>query len=112
LKVDKDAYKLQPGGPGYELVYATTAVIPYLLSLSPENNLTASFKAIAEHEQTLSEPLLKYLLSEYDRGVRIVGDEKAGLGRVPTISFVVVGQRSIKSKDIVAVFDKHGDVSC
>ncbi|KAJ6483079.1 pyridoxal phosphate-dependent transferase, partial [Mycena sanguinolenta] len=29
------AAALQPGGPGYETVYGTTSVIPYLLSLTP-----------------------------------------------------------------------------
>lgn len=40
----------------------------------------------------------------------IVGDERGGLGRVPTISFVVRGERPIRSKDVVEVFDKKGGV--
>jgi len=39
LEVDKLPYKLQPGGPGYEIVYSTTAVIPYLLSLDANANI-------------------------------------------------------------------------
>jgi len=107
-------YKLMPGGYGYESVYATTGVIPYLLSLTPQNDLKATFDAIADHEQTLLKPLLGFLTdpAQKERGVRIVGDEDSGLSRVPTVSFVVVGQKPLKSQDIVEVFDKKGGVSC
>jgi selenocysteine lyase/cysteine desulfurase len=113
LPVGSKSYKLQPGGPGYELVYGTTGIIPYLLSLTPKNDLKASFDAIAAHEQTLCEPLLGFLTApeQHERGVRVVGDEKAGPSRAPTISFVVVGPRKTNSKDIVAVFDSVGGVS-
>ncbi|KAH9479167.1 Aminotransferase-like protein FGM3 [Psilocybe cubensis] len=112
IKADKVAYKLQPGGPGYEIVYGATGVIPYLLSLTPHNDLKESFKAIAAHEQTLIEPLLSFLTDpvQRERGVRVVGEETVNLDRVPTISFVVVGQRPIKSKTIVGVFDKKGGI--
>lgn len=40
----------------------------------------------------------------------IVGDERGGLGRVPTVSFVVRGERPIRSRDVVEVFDKKGGV--
>lgn len=65
------------------------------------------------YEQKLVEPLLRYLTDEKqrERGVRVVGEEKAGWDRVPTISFVVVGQKPVKSMDIVDVFDKKGGVS-
>lgn len=36
LQVPEVAYKIMPGGPGYEAVYALTGIIPYLLSLTPE----------------------------------------------------------------------------
>ncbi|EKM81595.1 hypothetical protein AGABI1DRAFT_105130 [Agaricus bisporus var. burnettii JB137-S8] len=112
LKVDDVAYKLQPGGPGYETVYGTTGVVSYLLSLTPARNLQASWDAIALHEQTLVEPLIQYLTEpkQWARGVRIVGDAAVNLTRVPTICFVVVGDRAIKSKDIVEVFDKKGGI--
>lgn len=112
LKVDTKAHKLQPGGPGYELVYGTTGVVPYLESLTPEGTLKATFAAIAEHEQTLVEPLLKFLTAptQVERGVRVVGREEGGLTRVPTISFVVVGQKPLKSKAVVEIFDKKGGV--
>ncbi len=113
LQVDDKPYKLQPGGPGYELTYACTGVPSYIRSLAPNGSgkLEDAWDAIARHEQTLLEPLLGYLRGKEGRGVRIVGDVQAGLGRVPTVSFVVVGERAMKSKDVVAVFDKKGNVS-
>ncbi|KAJ4479359.1 pyridoxal phosphate-dependent transferase [Lentinula aciculospora] len=112
LKVHQKSYKLQPGGPGYELVYGTTGVLPYLFSLTPENDLKASFDAIAAHEQKLVQPLLAYLTApeQIERGVRIVGAEAPGITRVPTISFIVVGEKVTKSSDIVKVFDKKGGI--
>ena len=106
------ANKLQPGGPGYEIVYGTTGVLAYLLSLTPANDLQATFDAIALHEQNLVKPLLSFLTDsiQYERGVRIVGKATADLTCAPTISFVVVGQRPMKSKDIVNVFDQKGGV--
>ena len=113
LKVENVAYKLQPGGPGYEIVYGTTGVNAYLLSLTPKKDLKATFEAIATHEQTILEPLMSFLTdpAQKARGVRIVGEEAVNLERVPTVSFVVIGQRPLKSRDIVDVFDKKGGVS-
>lgn len=93
-------------------MHGTTGVIPYLLSLTPAGDLKATFDAIAEYEQTLLKPLLAYLTdpAQEARGVRVVGEEKAGLSRVPTISFVVVGERAIESKEVVKVFDAKGGV--
>ncbi|KAG0696125.1 pyridoxal phosphate-dependent transferase [Suillus ampliporus] len=113
LKVDNKPYKFQPGGPGHELVYSLTAIVPYLKSLTPEDDLAASFNAIASYEQTLLAPLLLFLTDakQVDRGVRIVGTSEIDLSRIPTVSFVVVGQNAIKSKDIVGAFDKKGGIS-
>lgn len=113
LKVDKVAYKLQPGGPGYETIYGSTGVIPYLRSLTPRNDLRASFDAIAAHEQVLLEPLIGFLTHDAQRarGVRLVGEETVNLERVPTVSFVVVGEKAIGSRTIVTAFDKKGGVS-
>ena len=113
LKVENVAYKLQPGGPGYEIVYGTTGVNAYLLSLTPQHDLKATFEAIAVHEQAILEPLMSFLTDPVQkaRGVRIVGEETVNLDRVPTVSFVVIGQRALKSRDIVDVFDKKGGVS-
>ncbi|PPR07857.1 hypothetical protein CVT24_005594 [Panaeolus cyanescens] len=112
LNVNTVAYKLQPGGPGYELVYGTTGVLAYLLSLSPKKTLKDSFDAIAQHEQVILEPLISFLTdkAQWNRGVRIVGEETTGLFRVPTVSFVVVGQRPLSSKRIVEVFDMRGGI--
>ncbi|PFH47633.1 hypothetical protein AMATHDRAFT_151647 [Amanita thiersii Skay4041] len=112
LDVATKPYKLQPGGPGYELVYGTTGVVPYLLSLTPINTLKASFQAIALHEQELLKVLMGFLThpNQKARGVRIVGEEAINLWRVPTVCFVVVGQRPIKSKAIVDAFDLKGGV--
>ncbi|KII83699.1 hypothetical protein PLICRDRAFT_58168 [Plicaturopsis crispa FD-325 SS-3] len=102
--------KLQLGGPGYELNWAATAIAPYLRSLTPAGTLEAAFDAVAAHEQTLVRPLLGYLRGKAARGVRIVGEEREGLGRVPTVSFVVVGEHPVRSKDIVDVFDRKGGI--
>jgi selenocysteine lyase/cysteine desulfurase len=109
LQVSDKAYKLEPGGPGYELVYGASAVLPYLLSITPARSLDATFAAIAAHEQTLLEPLLQWLGSKHERGVRIVG-QGGGADRVPTVSFVVVGPRAIRSRDVVKVFDQKGGI--
>ncbi|QRW20450.1 aminotransferase class-V protein [Rhizoctonia solani] len=107
-------YKLQPGGPGYERSYAVTAVLEYLYSLSPSgNDLSAAFDSIARHEADIMRPLIEFLLSPeaYNRGVRIVGPESADPQvRAPTISFVVVGDKPVRSPDIVKKFDELGDV--
>ncbi|KAJ7734034.1 pyridoxal phosphate-dependent transferase [Mycena maculata] len=105
-------WKLQPGGPGYETVYGTTSVIPYLLSLTPAHNLDATFAAIAAHETKLVTALLAYLTApeQAARGLCVVGVEEPGLSRVPTVSFVVVGERPMRSKDIVRVFDERGGI--
>ncbi|KAJ6626088.1 pyridoxal phosphate-dependent transferase [Mycena sp. CBHHK59/15] len=106
------AYKLQPGGPGYEAVYGTTAVLPYLLSLTPAGDLDATFAAIAAHETTLVTKLLAYVTApeQAARGLRVVGVEEPVADRVPTVSFVVVGDRPMRSKDVVKVFDQRGGI--
>jgi selenocysteine lyase/cysteine desulfurase len=87
--------------------------VPYLKSLTPEDDLAASFDAIANYEQKLLAPLLLFLTDakQVERGVRIIGTGEISLSRVPTVCFVVGGQNAIKSKDIVGAFDKKGGVS-
>ncbi|KZV97284.1 PLP-dependent transferase [Exidia glandulosa HHB12029] len=104
-------YKLAVGGSGYELTYGCSAVLPYLSNLAGKDDLNASFAAITRHEKALMEPLIGYLLSDEAkaRGVRIVGPEGVD-GRVPTVSFVVVGDKPFKSKEVVAEFDKRGNI--
>lgn len=113
LKVDDKSYKLQPGGAGYELTYGTTAVLTYLRSLSPSGDVDDAFERIATQEQELVKPLLAYLTSPESRarGVHVVGREGCNPSRVPTISFVVTGDKKIASKNIVSFFDKKGGVS-
>lgn len=113
LPVDEISYKLQPGGQGYELVYSITDLVPYFQSLTPENTLEAGFAAIAEHEVTLMKPLISFLTEQkqWDRGVRLVGvPSTSAVDRAPTISFVVVGEKAMSSRDVVRVFDKKGQV--
>jgi len=115
MDVPKDAsqaYKLQPGGPGYEVVYGTTSVVPYFLSLTPANDLEATFAAIKAHETKLVTALLSYLTApeQVARGVRIVGIEEPSEDRLPTVSFVVVGDRPMRSTEVVKVFDKRGGI--
>jgi hypothetical protein len=111
LKADY-AYKLQPGGPGYETVFGTTSALPYLLSLTPARTLDATFAAIAAHETKLVSTLLGWLTApeQQARGVRVVGVEEASVDRLPTVSFVVVGERPVGSRAIVRVFDERGGV--
>jgi hypothetical protein len=111
--VSSTGYKLQPSGPGYESSYGSTGAVEYLRSISPSETLKETYELIAEHEQRLLKPLLGFLTApeQKARGVRIVGTEEAGLDRVPTVSFVVIGEKSLKSKDIVGLFDQKGNVS-
>ncbi|CAE6350150.1 unnamed protein product [Rhizoctonia solani] len=113
-KGEGSPYKLQPGGPGYERSYAITAVLEYFYSLSPSgNDLSTAFDLIAEHEAGLMHPLMECLMSPemYNRGVRIVGPEsKDPTVRAPTISFVVVGDKPMRSQDVVKKFDELGNV--
>ena len=39
-----------------------------------------------------------------------MGDEREGETRVPTVSFVVGGERAMRSRDVVAVFDREENV--
>ena len=87
-------------------------VLPYIQSLSPIGDIDDAFSRIVAHEQTLLAPLIGYLRSPQavSRGVRIVGSDEITLSRVPTVSFVVIGERAVSSPDIVAYFDKKGKV--
>ncbi|KZO90105.1 PLP-dependent transferase [Calocera viscosa TUFC12733] len=112
------AMKLQPGGAGYELTYGTSAVLPYIRSLGgPNGDLDVAFQRMAAQEELLVKKLMAYLTSEvsYKKGVRIVGYEGSdSLKRAPTISFIVVGEdglsKKIQSKEVVAAFDKKGNM--
>ncbi|KZS91988.1 PLP-dependent transferase [Sistotremastrum niveocremeum HHB9708] len=137
LKVEGTSGMLLPGGHGAETVYGSSAVLPYLLSLSswkptmvlqlksdPEASqrqrydvanfaelraaLGETFESIAEYEQkTHVEPVIQFLRSKWDRGVRVVGDDSLPVraDRTPTISFVVLGLGSGGSRRIVQHLD-------
>ncbi|KAH8794596.1 pyridoxal phosphate-dependent transferase [Flagelloscypha sp. PMI_526] len=111
LPTEDNGYMLAPGGHGYELAYGSAKIIDYLLSLAP--TLSEAWDAIAEYEQTqLVVPLLQFLTSEelWNRGVRIVGDAKPGPSRAPTVSFVVTGEKPLKSQFVVEEVDKAGNI--
>jgi len=94
-------YKLQPGGANYESSYASTAVSEYIQSLAPvqarqngvNESLDQAFERIHQFEEELIKPLIDFLLSRKDKGVRIVGPETYR-GRCPTVSFVVIANNS------------------
>jgi hypothetical protein len=115
--VDATGYKLQPAGPGYESVWGTTAVGPYVRSLTEKGTLAAGFTAMHSHDEALAGQLLAFLAGEkcFARGVRVVGSARAGSMRMPTVSFVVTAgskdEPAMKSKEVVDAFDKYGTVS-
>lgn len=133
--VTDPANRLQLGGPGYELTYATSAVLDYLFSIANPNHtsllltslpsetqsrelsngLDESFKLMEAHERTLVERLLSFLTAEaqWNRGIRVVGSDD-NVDRAPTISFVVLdgsnGEPRMRSKDVVSGVDKLGNI--
>jgi hypothetical protein len=115
--VDSIGYKLQPAGPGYESVWGSTAVVPYIESLTPEGTLDAGYKAMQTHDAEIAKTMLRFLTADKQRarGVRVVGSETPSGERMPTISFVVVkgekGEPAMKSKGVIDEFDKRGKVS-
>ncbi|KAH8110405.1 PLP-dependent transferase [Phellopilus nigrolimitatus] len=116
LAVAASAAKLAPGGHGYELPYAAARVLPYLRSLSPAGAgagaLDDAFARVAAHERALLRVLLGFLAGAEARarGVRVVGREEVDEARAPTVSFVVAGERAVRSRDVVAYFDQRGQM--
>jgi len=96
----------------HELVYGTTGIIPYLLSLTSLNDLQSTFDAITVHEQSLLQPLLAFLThpKQRKRGLMIVGEETSDMNRVPTVSFIIQGNTGIESKEIVKMVNRRGGV--
>ncbi|KPF69415.1 aminotransferase [beta proteobacterium AAP99] len=104
-------YKLQPGNVNFELSYGCIGIADYLQHVgrtlgaagTPRQQMQAAFDAFAAHEDTLAEQLLGWLRAR--KGVRIFGRPQVQQAdRMPTISFVVAGQRS---EDIVRAVDAH-----
>jgi selenocysteine lyase/cysteine desulfurase len=108
-----NAYKLGgPSGPCYELASSGPAIVAYLRSLTPEGTLAAAGEAIAAQEKALLEVLLGFLTSPamHARGVRIVGSAKNDAARVPTVSFLVLGERAMPSRALVGAIDRTGGI--
>ncbi len=88
-------YKLQPGGPCFELAASVPAIVEYLNEVGRraggeggDSRLGAAFDAIADHEGRLAERLLAFLRSRND--VRILGEPSGDPERrVATVSFAV-----------------------
>jgi selenocysteine lyase/cysteine desulfurase len=83
-----------------------------MLSLSGRND-SGDFVAlkklanarIGDHEEKLMGPLLEFLRSKKDKGVRILGLEEGDSSkRAPTISFVIKGK---SSKQVAESFDEQ-----
>jgi len=114
--VDTNGYKLQPNGPGYELTSGTTAIVPYIESLTEAGTIDAGYQAIVSHDAELAKDMLSYLTNpkQRSRGVRVVGSEEASENRMPTVSFLIIeganGEPAIKSKELVNRFDKRGEI--
>jgi selenocysteine lyase/cysteine desulfurase len=118
---DRIPYKLQPGNPNYELSYGSVGIVDYLEELgersgAPEDassraRIETAFAAVAEHEQTLADRLLRYLATK--PRVRVIGASTAGrMVRVPTISFVVNGvdsQTIVRHIDTLQIGIRFGD---
>lgn len=128
------SYQLAPGGASYELIASTSAVLPYISSLSglpasapARERLAGGWTAIQAHEQVLGDKLLGFLTSAASRakGVRVIGPEGMGHanGRSAlTVSFIVLAEGSaepvgeaqvtkcLTSKSIVQHFDKSDAV--
>ncbi|KAG8799770.1 hypothetical protein FRC17_007047, partial [Serendipita sp. 399] len=128
--------RFQLGGPGYELTYASSRVLGYLLSVgsssppdaslsdqsvlsmdksSIDEALLKSFDAIAKHEFKLNQRFISFLKAkqQWNRGIRIVGSTDLDQ-RAPTISFIVLegkaGEPAMRSKDVVAGVDAQGGI--
>jgi len=90
------AGKLELGGFPYELLYGAAGVPEYLLALARRlggaENTGASWQAIAAHEADLCDRLLQFLDSRSE--IEIIGPRRLSPARLPTVSFVVNGQRS------------------
>jgi selenocysteine lyase/cysteine desulfurase len=115
--VDSNGYKLQPMGAGYESAWGTTAVAPYVKSLTAEGTLEAGFAAMKQHDLEIAQRILEFLTSERvrERGVHVIGFESTKNGdRMPTVSFVVLqgakGEPAMKSRELVTEMDKFNKV--
>jgi len=94
--------KLTLGSYHYELTASIPAVLKYL---SPADNLSETYKIIADHEAKLASILLEYLNSKSN--ITVYGEPTPDASkRVPTISWTVNGW---KSSDVVTEVEKLSD---
>ncbi|MCW8869646.1 MAG: cysteine desulfurase-like protein [Proteobacteria bacterium] len=93
--IEETPYRFQPGNVNYELICGIHGAMQYLHKLGQQQqagaslreSLSQAFKAIAEYEEHLIEPLIEFLNSHPD--MRIIGDPATDKNqRVATISFV------------------------
>jgi selenocysteine lyase/cysteine desulfurase len=111
---DEVPYKFQPGNVNYELSYSLMGLWDYWKGFARAHQrddlgadfirqLDFAFDAIADHEQTLAQPLIDLLSSKPK--VRIIGLPTADRSkRMPTIAFVVDKKRS---DEITLAVDPH-----
>ena len=91
---EEGSYRWEPGNVNHELTAALPAIPEYLRELSEQSGgaatLEVAFDAITGQEMTLATPLLDFLRER--SGVRIIGSDRPGPDRAPTISFVAEGR--------------------
>jgi len=112
IEEDDIPYKLQPGNVNYELSYSLLGVTDYLESVykhhwEEETGFSEKIKAVfdlfAEQEEKLASLLLDFLLTK--KNIKIIGETTSSKNiRVPTVSFIVEGE---KSSAIILEVDKH-----
>lgn len=95
--------KLGLASASYELVAALPSIVSYF---GPDKS--ATWKAIAAHEEKLQDVLLSYLRKRED--VTIHGERSADQGlRVPVVSFTVKGK---SSRDVVEGIESRSNFGC
>jgi len=116
---DKVPAKLEPGNASYELAYASTGIVDYLVEIAERAGVTGTvrekvvnaYDQISQHENAIAEKLLEFLRSRSD--CRILGFENGDdERRVPTISFIIDKQDSgqiAKRMDAHKVAVRFGD---
>lgn len=92
---DEVPYKMEPGGACHELAASLPAIPEYFQRLAVHQGVSEAdvYELVAEHEEELVAPLLRYL-NDHPR-VRIIGPAEADRRlRVPTVAFAVEGRNA------------------
>ncbi|WP_152047399.1 cysteine desulfurase-like protein [Aureimonas psammosilenae] len=111
-------HKLEPGNINYEAAWGSIGAVDYVEELGQREGaaegraaVEAGFAAIAEHERTLSERLMDFLLSR--NSVRVIGRTSTAVeDRVSTLSFTVgeeSSKRIVEAVDAAKVGIRFGD---